>query len=136
MIRIITTALGFLTGGSATRLAATLLAGVALGGWAGWQVQDWRQGRQDAQRIERQARDTLRSIERGQRSADTYTTGESDAQPARKEIVRTVEKIVTRPVYLRDCLDADGLHQLRTAIATGAPAGGAAATLPTAQPTQ
>lgn len=136
MIRIITTALGFLTGGNATRLAATLLAGVALGGWSAWQVQDWRQGRQDAQRIERQARDTLRSIERGQQAADTYTTEQTHAQPARAEIVRTVEKIVTRPVYLRDCLDADGLHQLRTAIATGAPAGGAAAALPTTQPTQ
>jgi hypothetical protein len=136
MIRIITTALGFLTGGSATRLAATLLAGVVLGGWSAWQVQDWRHGRQDAQRIERQARDTLRSIERGQRSADTYTTGESDAQPARKEIVRTVEKIVTRPVYRNVCLDADGLQQLRAAIATGAPAGGAAAAVPAAEPTE
>lgn len=119
MIRIITTALGFLTGGSATRLAATLLAGVVLGGWSAWQVQDWRHGRQDAQRIERQARDTLRSIERGQRSADTYTTGESDAQPARKEIVRTVEKIVTRPVYVRECLDEDGLVLLNRAINVG-----------------
>lgn len=136
MMGAITTALGFVTGGSATRLAATLLAGVALGGWAGWQVQDWRQGRQDAQRIERQARDTLRGIERGKQAADTYTTGESHAEPARKEIVRTVEKIVTRPVYLRDCLDSDGLQQLRAAIATGAPAGGAAAALPTAQPAQ
>ena len=131
---MIAAALGFLTGGSATRLAATLLAGVVLGGWAGWQVQDWRHGRQDAQRIERQARDTLRNIERGQQAADTYTTGEAHAEPARKEIVRTVEKIVTRPVYLRDCLDSDGLHQLRAAIATGAPAGGSAAALPAAQP--
>lgn len=136
MIRIITTALGFLTGGSATRLAATLLAGVALGGWAGWQVQDWRHGRQDAQRIERQARDTLRNIERGQQAADTYTTEQTHAEPARKEIVRTVEKIVTRPVYRNVCLDDDGLQQLRTAIATGAPAGGSAAALPTAQPAQ
>ena len=131
---MIATALGFLTGGNATRLAATLLAGVALGGWAGWQVQDWRQGRQDAQRIERQARDTLRSIERGQQAADTYTTEQTHAEPTRKEIVRAVEKIVTRPVYLRDCLDSDGLQQLRAAISTGAPAGGAAAALPTAQP--
>lgn len=129
-------ALGFVTGGNVTRLAATLLAGVALGGWSGWQVQDWRHSRQDAQRIERQARDTLRGIERGQQAADTYTTEQTHAQPARSEIVRTVEKIVTRPVYRNVCLDADGLHQLRAAIATGAPAGGAAATLPTTQPAQ
>jgi uncharacterized protein YcfJ len=133
---MIAAALGFLTGGNVTRLAATLLAGVVLGGWAGWQVQDWRHGRQDAERIERQARDTLRNIERGQQAADTYTTGEGNAQPARKEIVRTVEKIVTRPVYRNVCLDSDGLQQLRAAIATGAPASGAAATLPTVGPTE
>lgn len=131
---MIAAALGFLTGGNVTRLAATLLAGVALGGWAGWQVQDWRHARQDAQRTERQARDTLLAIERGQQAADTYTTEQTHAEPARKEIVRTVEKIVTRPVYRNVCLDDDGLHQLRTAIATGAPAGGAAAALPAAQP--
>jgi hypothetical protein len=133
---MIAAALGFLTGGNVTRLAATLLAGVAFGGWAGWQVQDWRHGRIDAQRIERQARDTLRNIERGQQAADTYTTGENNAQPARKEIVRTVEKIVARPVYRNVCLDVDGLHQLRAAISTGAPAGGAAADLPAAEPAQ
>jgi uncharacterized protein YcfJ len=133
---MIDAALGFLTGGSATRLAATLLAGVVLGGWAGWQVQDWRHGRIDAQRIERQARDTLRNIERGQQAADAYTTGEVNAQPARKEIVRTVEKIVTRPVYRNVCLDADGLQQLRAAISTGAPASGAAAAVPTVEPTE
>ena len=114
-------------------LGAILLAMVVSAAGT-WQVQDWRHGRQDAQRIERQARDTLRNIERGQQAADTYTTGETHAEPARKEIVRTVEKIVTRPVYLRDCLESEGLHQLRAAIATGAPAGGAAAALPAAQP--
>ena len=131
---MIAAAIQFVTGGSAARLVATLLVGVAAGTTAGWQVQGWRQGRSDAQRIERQARDTLRTIERGQQAADTYTTGESNAQPARAEIVRTVEKIVTRPVYLGTCLDADGLQQLRAAISTGAPASGAAATLPTPEP--
>jgi len=133
---MIAAALGFVTGGSATRLAATLLAGVALGGWAGWQVQDWRHGRIDAQRIERQARDTLRNIERGQQAADTYNLEQTHAQPALKEIVRTVEKIVTRPVYRNVCLDADGLQQLRAAISTSAPAGGAAATLPSPEPAE
>jgi hypothetical protein len=131
---MIRTALQFASGGSVTRLAATLLTGLALGGWAGWQVQDWRHGRADAQRIERQARDTLRSIERGQQAANTYTQEQTHAQPAQKTIIRTVERIVTRPVYLRDCIDDDGLQQLRAAIATGAPPGDPAAALPTAEP--
>lgn len=127
---MIARAIGFVTGGSATRLVATLLVGVAAGTTLGWQVQGWRQGRADAQRIERQARDTLRNIERGQQAADTYTQEQAHAQPTRQQITRTVERIVSRPVYRNVCLDADGLQQLRAAIAAGAPPGGAAAPLP------
>lgn len=131
---MIARAIGFLTGGSAARLVATLLVGVAAGTTLGWQVQGWRHGRTDAQRIERQARDTLRNIERGQNAADTYTEEQAHAQPTRQQITRTVERIVTRPVYRNVCLDADGLQQLGAAISAGAPAGGAAAALPTAGP--
>lgn len=128
---MIATAIGFVTGGNVTRLTATLLVGIAAGTTLGWQVQGWRHGRLDAQRIERQARDTLRAIERGQQAADTYTQEQAHAQPARQQIVRNVETIITRPVYRNVCLDADGLQQLGAAIAAGAPPGGAAAPLPT-----
>lgn len=127
---MIARSIGFVTGGSAARLVSTLLVGVAAGTTLGWQVQGWRHGRLDAQRIERQARDTLRNIERGQQAADTYTQEQAHAQPTRQQITRTVERIVTRPVYRNVCLDADGLQQLGAAIATGAPPGSAAAPVP------
>jgi hypothetical protein len=130
MIPFITTALGFVTGGSVTRLAATALVGFSLGGYSGWTAKSWQTGRQDAQRIERQARDILRQVERGQQAADTYTQEQQDADPIRQTIVRTVEKIVQRPVYRNVCIDDDGLQQLGDAIHTGAPAGGAAAPMP------
>jgi hypothetical protein len=130
VISLITTALGFITGGNVTRLAATTLIAFAAGGWSGWTAKSWQTGRQDAQRIERQARDILRQIERGQTAADTYTQEQQDAEPTRQAITRTVEKIVQRPVYRNVCLDTDGLQQLGAAIHTGAPAGGAAAPVP------
>ena len=128
---MIAAAIQFFTGGSVTRLAATLLAGLAIGATGGWQVQGWRLGKLDGQRIERQARDTLRSIERGQQAADVYTQEQTRAQPTRHQITRTAERIVTRDVYLRDCFDDDGLQQLRAAIAAGAPTSDAAEAVPT-----
>jgi hypothetical protein len=127
---MIGTALGFLTGGNVTRLFATALVVGGMAGWAGWTAKSWQTGRQDAKRIERQARDTLRQIERAQQAADTFTQEQNNAEPTRQTIVRTVEKIVQRPVYRNVCLDADGLQQLGAAIHTGAPAGGAAAPMP------
>lgn len=46
------------------------------------------------------------------------------AEREQKERVRyvTVQKIVERPVYINDCIDDDGLHQLNAAIADGQPA--------------
>ncbi|MBS3998466.1 MAG: hypothetical protein KGZ67_14230 [Hydrogenophaga sp.] len=115
---------------TAARLVLMLLIGLAIGATAGWQVQGWRQGRIDAQRIERQARDTLRNIERGQQAADTYTQEQAHVQPTRQQITRTVERIVTRDVYRNVCFDDGGMRELRAAIATGAPSGGAAEALP------
>jgi hypothetical protein len=130
MMKAIAAVFGFITGGNFTRLFTTTLIGFAVGGWSGWTAKSWQTGRQDAQRIERQARDILRQVERGQQAADTYTQEQQDADPIRQTIVRTVEKIVQRPVYRNVCLDADGLQQLGAAIHTGAPAGGAAAPMP------
>lgn len=122
MIRAaLSTAAGFVTGGSATRLAATLLAGVALGGWAGWQVQGWRQGSLRAQVIEQQARDTLRQVENRDRASTTYQTGEAHADKTHTEIRERVRVINARPAAAGQCLDDDGLRTLGAAIDNGAP---------------
>jgi len=60
----ITAAVGFITGGSATRLAATLLAGLALGGWAGWQLQGWRLGLQATAEAVERGKATVRQLDR------------------------------------------------------------------------
>jgi hypothetical protein len=130
---MIGSALGFITGGSFTRLAATLLAGVALGGWGAWQVQGWRAGHNQAQQIERLARDTLRQVERGNTASTIYQTEQADAEQVHTRIVERVRVINARPASVVQCLDADGLRELGAAIDNGAPAAaGSGATLPAA----
>lgn len=114
-------ALGWITGGSATRLTATLLVGMALGGWAGWQVQGWRQGNLRAQAIEQQARDTLRQVENRDRASTTYQTGEAHADKTHTEIRERVRVINAQPVAAGQCLTDDGLRELDAAIDNGAP---------------
>lgn len=117
-------ALSFFTGGSVTRLAATLAAGVAFGGWAGWQVQGWRTDHNRVQQVERQARDTLRAIERRDAVSTDYLKGQTDVDKTHTQIVERVRVITARPAAADQCLDADGLRELRAAIRNraGAPA--------------
>ena len=132
---MIRAALGFVTGGSATRLAATLLAGVALGSWAGWQVQAWRHDSQRTQAIEQQARDTVRQVENRDRASTTYQTGEAHADKTHTEIRERVRVINAQPAAAGQCLDDDGLRELDAAIDNGAPpAAGSGGTVPAAGP--
>jgi hypothetical protein len=119
---MIRAALSFFTGGSLTRLAATLLAGVALGGWAGWQVQGWRADHNRVAQVERQARDTLREVERRDTVSTDYLKGQTDVDKTHTQIIERVRVINARPAAAVQCLDADGLRELGAAIDNGATA--------------
>jgi hypothetical protein len=102
-----------------THLAAALVAGAVAAGGA-WQVQEWRYGAKEADRLEEVARDRMRA----EKNIDTAATGhERDKARIRTEfitITETVERIVREPFYLAHdapaCLDADGLRELGAAI--------------------
>lgn len=130
---MIAAALAFVTGGSAARLVATLLVGVAAGSWGAWQVQNWRQNTLELQRIQRAAKDTARNVENQDRAAGTYVKDQANAKTIYRRIVVEVDKIVDRPVYREQCFDADGLRQLGAAIAGGDPEPGAGQPMPAAR---
>lgn len=117
-------ALGFITGGSAARLVVTLAAGVAFGGWAGWQVQGWRHDHNRVALVERQARDTLREVERRDTVSTDFLKGQTDADNVHTQIIERVRVISARPAAAGQCLDADSLRELGAAIHNrpGAPA--------------
>lgn len=115
-------AIAWVTGGSLTRLAATLLTGIAIGGWGAWQVQGWRQASADLAR-ERAAHAQFRANERTAHTASTdYQKESAHARIEYRTRWRTVETIVDRPVYRNVCLDDDGLRELNAAIAGDQPA--------------
>lgn len=113
---MIATVLGFLTGGSFTRLAATLLAGLALGSWAGWQVQGWRADHNRVKQVEQQARDTLRQVENRDRASTAYQQEQAHAEQVHTKIVERVRVINARPGAAVQCLDDDSLRELAAAI--------------------
>ncbi len=132
---MIATALGWLTGGSFTRLAATGLVFYALGAWSGWQVQGWRQGALRAQTVEQQARDQVRQVENRDRASAAYQTGEAHADKTHAQIRERVRNINAAPAAAGQCLDADGMRELGAAIDNGAPpAAGSGGTVPATGP--
>lgn len=112
-------AIAWVTGGSVTRLAATLLAGIAIGGWGAWQVQSWRQASADLAR-ERAAHEQHLRNERTAHGASTDYQKEASRDRIRYRTIREeVEKIVERPVYIGPaavCLDADGVRAVNDAL--------------------
>ncbi len=128
-------ALGFLTGGSFTRLGATLLVGIAIGGTLAHQVHRAINDRATVKRIGLEARDTLRQVENRDRASGDYQTGQGNAEQKQIQIVERVRVINARPAGAVQCLDADGLRELGAAIDNGAPAAtGPSATVPASGP--
>lgn len=109
-----------------THIAAALIAAAVVAPTI-WRVQEWRHDAQDKERIE-----TARETERLRaRTADKASEGhevfKEKERVVYQTITETVDRIVERPVYRNDCLDADGLRELNAAIAgssaiTGKPA--------------
>lgn len=115
-------------------VAAALLAGLALGGTAGWQVQGWRWAAADAARVQAE-----HEAQRGQeRAADAaaarHEAARADIQSRQRVITREVERVVEVPLYRRECLDADGLRLVAAAAGAAASASQPAPGVPAPQP--
>jgi uncharacterized protein YcfJ len=126
--------LGLVTGGSVTRLAIALLVGSLGGAWAAHKVTAAVCTQDQLKAAQRSARDLARAVEQQDRAVGEYLKGEDHARTEYKTITRRVERIVERPVYRAACFDADGLQQLRAAIAGRAgPEPGAVPAVPPAR---
>lgn len=104
---MIRAALGFLTGGSATRLTATLIVGMAIGGTLAHQVHRVIADRAALQH----QRETLRAIEAAQ--AETIRRQEQ-ADEAHRKATQRIQSNARAAAAARTELD-----RLRNAIATG-----------------
>lgn len=108
--------------------AAVLAAGLAFS--AGWKVRDWAADAAELARVQAEQRDTLR---RQEAAYGASTRHEARRETLRREIQTLtveVERVVERPVYLAECLDADGLRIIAAAIGAAPGAGQSGPALP------
>lgn len=89
---------------------AALVAAFSFG--AGWKVQGWRCDAANNAAIK--AAIAAKNAAQGKvnEAAKTYEVKREQARIEYREITKTVDKIVDRPVYLNRCLDDDGLRVL------------------------
>lgn len=115
-----------------TYIATALVAGgaAALGAW---QVQEWRYGAQEAERLEMVAKEQIRRADRIDTAAVGHEADKREIQTKFITITETVERIVREPFYAPGgpaCLDPDGLRQLSDALSNPDPASKPAGAVP------
>jgi len=96
--------------------AAVALVAFAAGAAGAWNVQSWRHDSAELERVERQAKDTFRNVERQDTAVGDYTKDQANAKVIYQRIVVEVDKIVERPVFQQQCFDDDGLRLLGAAL--------------------
>lgn len=91
-------------------------AGAVIAFSAGWKVHDWK----TTSALVKEKEQALLALQQKQRdynaASDELEKFRAENQKLREQTVVEVEKIVQRPVYIRDCFDDDGLRTLYAAI--------------------
>lgn len=103
-----------------THVAAVLVsAGLAFSG--GWMVRGWKAGADDVAQVRADARTALVRAEKGDRAAVSHEGIKAKLQRQDAVLVREIERVVEKPVYRTECIDADGLRIIAAALAGSAP---------------
>ena len=96
--------------------AATAIVAVAIGFTGGWKTQGWRWDAADKQRIEQEAKERQKQLDRAQVASTTFEDKRTTNETRYRTVTVTLEKIVDRPVYLQQCFDDEGLAALNAQI--------------------
>lgn len=95
---------------------ATGLIALVLGFGSGWKTQGWRWDASEKQRIEQEAKERQRQLERAHASSSVFESKRSANETKYRTVTVTVKEIVDRPVYRNICLDDDGLRVINDQI--------------------
>lgn len=101
-----------------------------------WKVQDWRYAAKDKERLEAQAEKRRMDAKQIDAAAVGHEADKRQIQAEFVTITQEVEHVVEKPVYRDECLDADGLRVLTSAIRPAQPASQPAGTVPRPSPTR
>ena len=99
--------------------AVALASGLA----GGYYLRDLQADAADKLRAEVAARDAHRRIENADRAAGSYEQATAVEETRERVVIKEVTRVVSRPVYRAECVDADGLRILAADIAAGPAAG-------------
>lgn len=94
-----------------------LIVGAAGGAYSTWQVQEWRWTAAAKRDAVQSAKDLHRKLERAQTASGAYEAKRTTNEIQYRTVTVTVEKVIEHPVYLSQCMDADGLRILNEQIA-------------------
>lgn len=109
---------------------ATGLIALAVGFGGGWKTQGWRWDAADKQRIEQEAKERQKQLDRAHTASTTFEDKRTTNETRYRTVTVTLEKVVERPVYLHSCLDDDGLRILNGQISRTADSGQPSLKLP------
>jgi hypothetical protein len=114
-------------------ISAAVAGAVGLG--TGWQVQAWRHGAAEKERLEAQAEARRMDEKRASAQSSQYEGQRAKQQVQRIVIREEVERVIDRPVYLdRECLDPDGVRLINAASGAATAASELGAAVPRAAP--
>lgn len=100
-----------------TTIIAAIISAAALAATAAWQVQGWRHGAKEAERLQLVAEQARASIRATDAAAARHEADKQAIRARVRVITQEVNRVVEKPVYRSVCLDDDGLRVLSAAIA-------------------
>lgn len=116
--------------------AAVLAVGIAVGGYGAWRVATWRCDSQEKASIEAALAMYKAETKRAAEASISLETKRDEIRERTRTIVKTVDRIVERPVYRNVCFDDLGLRAANDAITgtAGAPGKSDGAVPPSGSP--
>lgn len=114
-----------------------LLAGavaLALAFGAGWQTRAWKAGADDAAQVRADASTARKQAANGDVAATRHEATRATLQRQDAVLVKEIERVVEKPVYRTECIDADGLRIIAAALSGAADPGEPAPAVPDTGP--
>ena len=111
-------------------IIALVLAAMCFGG--GWKIRDWKAGADERAAVEQAAADARRRTKDADTAASFYEKSKATQDVRERVVIKEVTHVVEKAVYLRECLDDDGLRILAEDVQTRAAPGGVTPAVPAA----
>lgn len=98
--------------------AVTALVAATFAAAGTWQIQDWRFGAKEKERLEQQRREEFRRQEIADRAAVRHEKDKVRIETKYVQVVKEVPREIEKPVYRNVCISPDGVRNINDLIDT------------------